>query len=56
MTIRAERLHGLVRAAAQAERAPFVHLFKAREHDPFAQNPALNARDGRHPSGAGYRV
>ena len=56
MTGRAERLHALVQTAATAQGAVYVSLFKTRENDPFSNNPALNARDGLHPSDAGYRV
>lgn len=56
MTSRAERLHGLIQAAAQRHGAVYVNLFQAPENDPFVQTPGLHARDGLHPSDAGYQV
>lgn len=56
MTARARSMHGFVREAAARHQAVYVNLFKERENDPFAQQPALNAADGLHPSDAGYRV
>lgn len=56
MTSRAERLHGHIQAAAQHHGAVYVNLFQPPETDPFVQNPELHARDGLHPSDAGYRV
>lgn len=56
MTQRARRLHAAVAATAEREGAVYVRLFEERDQDPFAQQPALNARDGLHPSDAGYRV
>jgi len=34
----------------------YVSLFEERENDPFAQQRDLNAKDGLHPSDAGYRL
>lgn len=57
MTQRSQALHEIVRASAQAHGAAYVNLYKNRADDPFAQQPkALNAKDGLHPSDAGYRV
>lgn len=57
MTQRSQALHEIVRAAAQAHGALYVNLYKRRADDPFAQDPkGMNARDGLHPSDAGYRL
>jgi len=56
MTSRARTLHALVRESAQRHGAVYVNLFKEAADDPFAQQPDLNARDGLHPSDAGYQV
>jgi lysophospholipase L1-like esterase len=56
MTTRAERLHGFIQAAAQRHGAVYINLFQAPEDDPFVQDPNLHARDGLHPSDAGYRL
>ncbi len=57
MTQRSKTLHRLVRQAAAGSGAKYVSLYKDRAHDPFAQRPdELNARDGLHPSDAGYRL
>jgi len=57
MTQRSRALHGLVRQVAADNGALYVNLFKEKQDDPFAQRPAeLNARDGLHPSDAGYRL
>jgi lysophospholipase L1-like esterase len=57
MTKRAQVLHGLVREAAQDNSALYVNLYKDKAGDPFAQRPdELNAKDGLHPSDAGYRL
>ncbi len=57
MTSRSEMLHRHVREAAAAQGARYVNLFKERANDPFAQRPdELNARDGLHPSDAGYAL
>ncbi len=55
MTRRARVLHTLVREAAQRHGLVYVDLFRERGDDPFVQHPELNARDGLHPSDAGYR-
>ena len=57
MTQRSRKLHGFVRQAAADNGAMYVNLFKEKADDPFAQRPdELNARDGLHPSDAGYRL
>ncbi|MDI1274221.1 GDSL-type esterase/lipase family protein [Polaromonas sp.] len=57
MTRRSETLHRFVRQAATDNGAVYVNLFKDKADDPFAQRPdELNARDGLHPSDAGYRL
>ena len=57
MARRSRTLHGLVRQAAADHGALYVSLYKDKADDPFAQRPdALNARDGLHPSDAGYRL
>lgn len=56
MTQRARRLHAAVAATAERRGAVYVRLFEERENDPFAQQRALNASDGLHPSDAGYRL
>jgi lysophospholipase L1-like esterase len=54
MTRRARVLHDLVRDVAQRHGATVVNLFHERDDDPFVQRPELHARDGLHPSDAGY--
>jgi lysophospholipase L1-like esterase len=56
MTWRSRRLHAFVNEAASRHGAVVVNLFRERADDPFAQQPSLNARDGLHPSAAGYQV
>jgi lysophospholipase L1-like esterase len=56
MTSRARRLHEQIRVAAARHGADYVDLFEERAADPFVQQPALSARDGLHPSDAGYIV
>ena len=57
MTERSRKLHGFVRQAAADNGALYVNLFKEKADDPFAQRPdELHARDGLHPSDAGYRL
>ena len=56
MTSRSRAMHGLVRDAAAHSGATYVNLFHERADDPFVIDPSLNARDGLHPSDAGYRV
>jgi lysophospholipase L1-like esterase len=56
MTTRAERLHSFIQVAAQRHGAVYINLFQPPESDPFVQNPELHARDGLHPSDAGYRL
>ena len=57
MTGRSKELHRLVRQAAAYYGALYVSLYKDKADDPFARLPDdLNARDGLHPSDAGYRL
>jgi lysophospholipase L1-like esterase len=56
MTWRSRHLHGYVRDAAARHGAVYVNLFHERADDPFVRRPDLNARDGLHPSDAGYRA
>jgi lysophospholipase L1-like esterase len=57
MSQRARMLHRLVRQVAADQGALYVNLYQDRADDPFAQQPkVLNARDGLHPSDAGYRL
>jgi lysophospholipase L1-like esterase len=56
MTWRSRRLHAFVNEAASRHGAVIVSLFRERADDPFAQQPSLNARDGLHPSAAGYQI
>ncbi|MDO9402526.1 MAG: GDSL-type esterase/lipase family protein [Polaromonas sp.] len=57
MAQRSRTLHASVRQAAADNGALYVNLYKERAQDPFAQRPReLNAKDGLHPSDAGYRV
>ncbi|QJW84970.1 GDSL family lipase [Ramlibacter terrae] len=57
MDRRSQMLHTAVRQAAQATGATYVNLYKPRAEDPFAQRPReLHARDGLHPSDAGYAL
>ena len=55
MSRRSRELHRIVDAAARRG-ATVVNLYQDAADDPFVQQPALNARDGLHPSDAGYRV
>jgi lysophospholipase L1-like esterase len=57
MTQRSRALHGMVQQVAADNGALYVNLFKEKKDDPFAQRPdELNAKDGLHPSDAGYRL
>lgn len=57
MARRSRTMHGVVRQAAAEHGALYVSLYKDKANDPFAQRPdELNARDGLHPSDAGYRL
>lgn len=56
MSSRARQMHTLVREAATRQGVAYVNLFKDKADDPFAQQKALNARDGLHPSDAGYQL
>jgi lysophospholipase L1-like esterase len=55
-TARARELHEAARTAAQRHGASYVNLFRERAQDPFSRDADLNARDGLHPSHAGYRL
>lgn len=56
MTWRSRQLHRFVQAAAERHAAVYVNLFQEHDDDPFVAQPGLNARDGLHPSDAGYRA
>lgn len=57
MSYRSRDLHQLVRTTAAHAGALYVNLYKDKAEDPFAQQAdVLNAKDGLHPSDAGYRV
>ena len=56
MTRRSRVMHGFVQDAAARTGATYVNLFHERADDPFVIDKSLNARDGLHPSDAGYQV
>jgi len=57
MTQRSKTLHRFVQDIAAENGALYVNLYKDKSEDPFAQRPdELNAKDGLHPSDAGYRL
>lgn len=57
MTARSRRLNAIVSEVARANGALCVSLFQEREDDPFARHPRrMHARDGLHPSDAGYEL
>ncbi len=57
MTQRSQTLHRFVGEVASDNGALYVNLYKDKSEDPFAQRPdELNAKDGLHPSDAGYRL
>ena len=56
MTQRSRALHGAVQDAAARTGAIYVNLFYERDDDPFVIDRSLNAKDGLHPSDAGYRL
>lgn len=57
MTQRSKMLHRLVSQAAARTGASYVNLFQEKADDPFAQRPdEMNAKDGLHPSDAGYKL
>ncbi len=57
MTRRSRTLHDAVREAAAQTGAAYVDLYHTSRDDPFAQRPReMHAKDGLHPSDAGYRV
>ena len=57
MTKRSRELHALIKSTAASSGALYVNTFAERADDPFAQEPErYNARDGLHPSDAGYQL
>ena len=57
MSKRSRDLHAMVRQAAAGHGALYINLYKEKAVDPFAQRAdELNAKDGLHPSDAGYQV
>jgi lysophospholipase L1-like esterase len=57
MSQRARQLHAAVRELAAQSGAVYVNLYQDRADDPFAKEPdRLHARDGLHPSEAGYAL
>ena len=57
MAKRSRDLHTLIREAVADIGVQYVNLYKDMNDDPFAQrSDELNAKDGLHPSDAGYRV
>ena len=56
MTRRSRELHSWIREAAALHGAVYIDLFKERDKDRFVREPGLHARDGLHPSDAGYAV
>jgi lysophospholipase L1-like esterase len=57
MDRRSQMLHGVVRDVAQSTGAHYVNLYRTPAQDPFARRPGeLHARDGLHPSDAGYEL
>lgn len=57
MDRRSQSLHAIVRETAQATGVTYVNLYRPRAEDPFAQRAGeLHARDGLHPSDAGYEL
>jgi lysophospholipase L1-like esterase len=56
MSWRSRQLHRFVREAAERQAAVYVNLFHEAADDPFVAEPGLSARDGLHPSDAGYRA
>lgn len=56
MSWRSRQLHRVVRDVAERHGAVYVNLFHERADDPFVAQPGLSARDGLHPSSAGYRA
>ena len=54
MTRRSRELHAVVADIAQRSGITYIRLFREREEDPFVTRPELLARDGLHPSDAGY--
>lgn len=57
MAYRSRRLNAIVSEVARANGALCVSLYQEREDDPFARHPRrMHARDGLHPSDAGYEL
>lgn len=55
MTRRSQMLHRLMHLTVAGSAVVYVDLYREPADDPFAQDPALNASDGLHPSDSGYR-
>jgi len=57
VSARAKMLQDVVRDGAALRGLAYVNLYQAKADDPFAREPdRLNARDGLHPSDAGYAL
>ncbi len=57
MSQRSRALHKLIRQVAADQGAGYVNLYKEKAQDPFVEHAAeLHAKDGLHPSDAGYRI
>jgi lysophospholipase L1-like esterase len=57
MRHRSRKLHAIVSEAAHANGAHYASLYLEPEDDPFARHPRrMKARDGLHPSDAGYEL
>jgi lysophospholipase L1-like esterase len=56
MTRRARLLHATVRELARQPGVIHIDLFHERDADPFVRQPEMLARDGLHPSDAGYQA
>ena len=57
LSYRSRRLEAIVSEVARANGALHVSLFQERGDDPFARHPRrMSARDGLHPSDAGYEL
>ncbi len=57
MDRRSRALHEIVRDVAESTGVTYVNLYRPAAADPFAQRPGeLHARDGLHPSDAGYEL
>ncbi|MFT7400733.1 MAG: lysophospholipase L1-like esterase [Hydrogenophaga sp.] len=56
MSARSRTLHAVVSQVAAAASTQYINLYQEAETDPFARDKDLHAKDGLHPSDAGYRV